>query len=158
MQDDQQIKNEKIIEEQRISFSVSLVSYLTEKKKEFNKENKTQINIKQLKEVYINGAAMTNEDLNLHGLARVSMFLRKKIEKWLTKPADSVEKISKLTLETEDIQAENKDLDISSSWVPSKKDFDEARGDLQKYNLNFDFKKVEELYLDGYQPFKFDWE
>ena len=69
-------KSDLASEAEIIDFSANLVSCLEEKKKLFNKENKSSIKIDQLKEVYRRGTDSERNDLNLHGLARVNMFLR----------------------------------------------------------------------------------
>ena len=37
------------------------------------------------------------------------------------------------------------------SWTPQERDFIHAREDIEKYDLNYDFKKIDELYLDKYE-------
>jgi hypothetical protein len=154
-------QSEKKLEEQRIAFSADLVSCLEEKKKAFNKKNKANIKIDQLKEVYKRGAATCDEDSNLNGLARVNMFLRMKEQKTMgvvsAKLAEK-EELSELILESENLQNSNKPLDISEAWVPQDEDIDYAKADIEQHKLHFNFKNIDELYLEPYKPIQFNWE
>ena len=159
--EDSPLKSEKKLEEQRISFSVNLVSCLEDKKKRFNKRTKSSIKIPQLKDVYLRGASSVKKDLNLHGLARVNMFLRmKEHNKVTTTPSnlDCVEKATSLVLETSASVSVENVIDISDSWAPEEKDIEEAKTDIKKYDLNLDFKNINELYLEPYKPIQFIWE
>lgn len=156
------LESEMELEEQRISFSASLVSCLEDKKKSFNKKNKSNIKIEQLKEVYLRGASSAKEDLNLNGLARVNMFLRMKEQKKAstTVPPNSSpsQEILGLVLDDQQPQKINNFIDISDAWAPEKEDVHEAKHDADKYNLNLDFKNINELYLEPYKPVQFTWE
>ena len=155
------IENEKKLERQRISFSGSLISCLEEKKKSFNKKNKSSIKIQQLKEVYARGVSLAKEDLNLHGLARVNMFLRMKEQgKSSTTPQNmpSPKEVIGLVLEDTTSQKNYNFIDISDSWAPEGEDIHEAQHDIEKHDLNLDFKNINELYLEPYKPILFGWE
>lgn len=158
---DSSLKSEKDLERQRISFSARLISCLEDKKKEFNKRTKSNIKIQQLREVYLRGVSSAEKDLNLHGLARVNMFLRmKEHNKATTTPpnAGSVKKVTGLILEgSEGVQGNNV-IDISDSWAPEEEDFKEAVANVEKYDLNLDFKNINELYLEPYKPIQFEWD
>jgi hypothetical protein len=149
------------LDEQRISFSADLISFLEEKKKGFNKKNKSSIKIEQLKQIYLRGASSTDKDLNLHGLARVNMFFRMREQKIMgVDPAksDNKAKLSGLILESEADTKLNSFIDISESWMPQEEDIKEAKANIEKYNLDFNFKNIEELYLEPYKPIQLDWE
>ena len=154
------LKNEKELDQQRISFSASLISCLEDKKKNFNKKNKSSIKIQQLKEVYLRGASSAKEDLNLNGLARVNMFLRMKEQnKTKTPPPNAPSKeVMGLVLEDKPARKDDNVIDISDTWAPEKEDFHAAKQDADKYNLNLDFKNINELYLEPYKPIQFIWE
>ena len=155
------LQNEKDLEERRITFSARLISCLEDKKKFFNKKNKSKIKIEQLKEVYIKGTCSSRQDLNLNGLARVNMFLRMKEQKMMgviTAKLTKKEKLSGLILESEDLQDPSKPLDISETWVPRDEDIDCAKASIKKYKLDFNFVDVDELYLEPYKPIQFNWE
>ena len=156
------LESETELEQQRISFSANLVSCLEDKKKSFNKKNKSSIKIQQLKEVYLRGASSAKEDLNLNGLARVNMFLRMKAQKKTSttashSPSPSQE-ILGLVLEDQQPQKINNFIDISDAWTPEEEDVKEAKANIKKYNLNLDFKNIKELYLEPYKPIQFTWE
>jgi hypothetical protein len=149
------------LDEQRVAFSARLISFLEEKKKEFNKKNKSNIKIEQLKQVYSRGTSSANESLNLHGLARVNMFLRMREQKIMgiipIRP-DNKAKLSGLILESEAKAESSSFIDISESWTPQGEDINEARANIKEHDLGFDFKNIEELYLDPYKPIQLNWE
>ena len=150
------------LEKERISFSSSLVYFLEEKKKAFNKKNKSNIKIQQLKEVYRRGASSATEDLNLHGLARVNMFLRMKEQKKMdtleSAKQVSPTKASELVLE-DGIEVKLIDsIDISETWTPNEEDVSQAKETIKKHDLDFKFKNINELYLEPYKPIEFRWE
>ena len=154
------LKNEKELDQQRISFSASLISCLEDKKKNFNKKNKSSIKIQQLKEVYLRGASSAKEDLNLNGLARVNMFLRMKEQNKTktTPPNEPSKEVMGLVLEEKTARKDDNVIDISDTWAPEKEDVHAAKHDADKYNLNLDFKNINELYLEPYKPIQFIWE
>ena len=160
---EQSSANEKKLEEQRISFSAKLVIYLEERKKAFNKKNKASIKIGQLKEIYKRGSCLESKDLNLNGLSRVNMFLRMKEQKMMgvisAKISKKDQKLSELILETaQDLQDQNKPIDISEAWIPQEEDIEQAKTDIENHKLDFDFQNIDELYLEPYKPIKFKWE
>jgi hypothetical protein len=160
---EQSSANEKKLEEQRISFSAKLVMYLEERKKSFNKGNKASIKIEQLKEIYKRGACLKNEDLNLNGLARVNMFLRMKEQKMMgvisAKISRKDQKLSELVLETaQELQDKDRPIDISESWAPQEEDLEQAKADIENHELDFDFRNVDELYLEPYKQIQLNWE
>ena len=162
------LESEMELEEQRISFSASLISCLEDKKKSFNKKNKSSIKIQQLKEVYLRGASSVKGDLNLNGLARVNMFLRMKEQnKTRTAPPNepstepltgASKEVMELVLEDKASRENDNVIDISDAWAPEKEDVHEAKRDVDKYNLNLNFKNINELYLEPYKPIQFIWE
>ena len=154
------LKNEKELDQQRISFSASLISCLEDKKKNFNKKNKSSIKIQQLKEVYLRGASSAKEDLNLNGLARVNMFLRMKEQNKTktTPPNEPSKEVMGLVLEDKTARKDDNVIDISDTWAPEKEAVHAAKHDADKYNLNLDFKNINELYLEPYKPIQFIWE
>ena len=68
------------------------------------------------------------------------------------------EKLSGLILESESLQDSNKPLDISEAWVPQDEDIDCAKTNIEKYELDFNFVDVDELYLEPYKAIQFNWE
>lgn len=154
------LESEKKLDQQRISFSANLISCLEDKKKSFNKKNKSSIKIQQLKEVYLRGVSSAKEDLNLNGLARVNMFLRMKEQNKArtTPPNEPSKEVVGLVLEDKASRKDDNVIDISDTWAPEKEDVHEAKHDADKYNLNLDFKNINELYLEPYKPVQFTWE
>ena len=155
------LQNEKNLEEQRIAFSAKLISFLEEEKRSFNKRNKSNLKIEQLKDIYKRGALSGGQDSNLDGLARVNMFLRMKEQKMMgviSAKLTKKEKLSGLVLESEDLQNSSKPLDISEAWAPQDEDIDCAKTNIEKYELDFNFVDVDELYLEPYKPIQFNWE
>jgi hypothetical protein len=159
---DSSIESEKKLERQRISFSGNLISCLEDIKKSFNKRNKSSIKIEQLKEVYLRGSSSSKENLNLNGLARVNMFLRMKEQKKAstTAPPDcsASQEVLELVLEDRRPEEINNFIDISDTWTPEEEDVKAAEANVKKYNLNLDFKNINELYLEPYKPILFGWE
>ena len=152
---DQGSKSEDGQESEIISFSSNVVEALQSKLKHFNEHNKPQrVTLSQLKSVYRNGAGSFDKAIHWQeqfpektcgewALARVNMFLRMKGG---DKRKDQVESLNF-----------SKFVDISESWCPIQEDFDQTREDLKKYNLNYNFKDVKELYLDDYEKIEFDY-
>lgn len=155
-------KSEENLDKQRISFSVRLVSCLENKTKEFNKKNKSLIRAEQLKEIYVRGTLLDKQNANLNGLARVNMFLRMNEQNIVNAPFENLgkqKKLLELVLETDSLPTNlNHNVDISEAWTPQQEDVARAEKDIKKYNLNFNFNNVEELYLDSYQAIKLNWE
>ena len=155
------LQNEKDLEERRITFSARLISCLEDKKKGFNKKNKSKIKIEQLKEVYVRGVCSSDQDLNLNGLARVNMFLRMKEQKMMGVISAKVrkgEKLSGLILESENLQNPNEPLDISDTWVPQEEDLEQTMADVKEHRLDLDFTNINELYLEPHKPIQLNWE
>ena len=150
-------KNASASEAEIIAFSVNLVSCLQEKAKLFNEKNKSNLNIKELKEVYERGTSSETENLNLHGLARVNMFLR---QKGFNKNSDSEKSSSSVDyLVFEETEASlDLEFDISEDWRPSKEDYESARADEKKFDLNLKISSFEQLYIEEYKPLDFYWE
>jgi hypothetical protein len=157
-------KNE---EDLAVAFSINLADTLSHKFKEHNKENsKSKTTLQQLKKVYIQGANNhraakdPNGSLNLWGLARVNMYLGYKagngISMELEKPKSS--KISSLTFESQNKKTSiNYFLDVTEEWKPSKEDFEKAGEDIKKYNLDYSFSSLEDIYLE-YKQVELQWE
>lgn len=138
-------------QETAIKYSVNAMRVLGDKRKEHNlKSPSNKVTLNQLKDVFRRGAGNCSdakeslETCSEWALARVNMFLRQK----------SGEKIeSSLSV----IEMEGSIVDISDSWVPSDEDFEQAKADTLKYDLNYDFKDINELYLDEYKKIDIEW-
>ena len=144
-------------EAETIAFSANLVSCLEDKKNCFNKENKSSITIDQLKEVYRRGADSEKNDLNLHGLARVNMFLRQEAFNSQTPKEESPKLTDSLVFEESEASS-ILEFDISEDWKPSEEDYESAKADQEKFDLNLNFSSFDELYIETYKPLDFNWE
>ena len=140
-----------------IAFSANLVSCLEDKKNCFNKENKSSITIDQLKEVYKRGTDSEKNDLNLHGLARVNMFLRRETFNSETPKKESPQPTDSLVFEESEASSVL-EFDISEDWKPSVEDYESAKADEEKFDLNLNFSSFDELYIETYKPLDFNWE
>jgi hypothetical protein len=132
-------------EEGAISFSVQIVKALEDKVKTHNKSSNFRINIKQLKEVYVNGAKLF-EDTHIWSeqfpeknagewaMARIHMFLRMRAG-------------NKVLSDNSPIKS-GEFIDISATWCPTDDDFKSARDDIKNYELNYNFDSIEELYIN----------
>jgi hypothetical protein len=134
-----------------VEYSNRIVDALSAKVQGHNKSKpKTVTNIKILKKVYRNAARdyETNENLSRSAwcMARVNMFLRL-----------ASGEMSELQVGQGKKSTLGKYLDISEHFVPSEGDVSASLEDLKKYNLNFDFDSVNDLYLDEYQHFGINW-
>tara|TARA_R110002020_G_scaffold352476_2_gene565550 strand:+ start:213 stop:707 length:495 start_codon:yes stop_codon:yes gene_type:complete len=150
-------QNDSTPEAEIIAFSANLISCLEEKKKLFNKENKSDLKIKELKEVYERGTSSEEDNLNLHGLARVNMFLRQKEFKEKSAPEKYSSSVDFLVFE-ETEGSLDLEFDISEDWKPSDEDYELAKADEEKFNLNLKFSSFDELYIEEYKPIDFYWE
>lgn len=136
-----QSESKEISQEEMIEASCKIVETLNAKLKIYNEEFcDNQANLKDLTEVYLRGAGDCSEakdsdtNCNLWGIARVNMFLRMKSGQKM--------EVSKGRITTNDL------IDISEWFVPSEEDFNKAKEDLEKYEMNFNFTNAEELYLE----------
>lgn len=152
--------NDKKEEEAVIEFSARLAESFKGKVKEHNNSYPNKVSLAQVIKVYRHGAATfgtNNEpDLNINewSMARVNMFLRMKQGKVVSSKSQAKaakETMSALVFETpSSIKRVNSFLDLTKNWTPAEEDFELARGDVQKNQLNYNFKSTEEIYLtDG---------
>lgn len=153
-------------EDNAVDFSIKLVTALEDKFKAHNKENpNSKATLQQLKKVYIHGAhnfkdtGGSDGSLNLWGLARVNMYLGyksgKKISIHCKQPTSS--EMSGLTFEIEEKTSVGNFLDLATGWFPSEEDYEMAKEDISKYNLNYSFSSLDDIYLE-YKQVSFKWE
>jgi len=150
-----------------VDFSIKLITALEDKFKTHNEENpNSKATLQQLKKVYIQGAYKfqatgdLNESLNLWGLARVNMYLGYKSGKKIsinpekaTSPA-----IKGLIFEVDRREASVSNfLDLTAEWCPSSEDYKMAEEDISKYDLNYSFSSLDDIYLE-YEQVSFEWE
>ena len=153
-------------EDNAVDFSIKLITALKEKLKTHNKENpNSKTTLQQLKKVYIRGAynfqdaGDSDGSLNLWGLARVNMYLGYKSGKRISvDPEQQVLSVMKgLTFEVEEKIPVGKILDLTAEWFPSGEDYKMAEEDISKYNLNYSFSSLDDIYLE-YKQVSFKWE
>jgi hypothetical protein len=134
-----------------INFSVSVTKALEEKRKTHNSLFEEKVSLSQLKEVYRKAARQFNPSLNPNqnrgcwAMARVNMFTRT---------------LSDRSTDLKQLKAkEALDLSIKvpCEWIPCSEDFFTAQGYIEKYGLNYDFKDIDELYLEDYKPLLAEW-
>lgn len=104
------------------------------------KAKEHDVSLTKLKSVFIAGASNKDETnpLILLGFARVNMYLR------LLDPAVAAHEFKEAS--------NNKNFkklmfDFSSHLTPKPEDYALAEEDLKKFNLNFNFDSIDELYL-----------
>jgi hypothetical protein len=127
-----------------IDYTKRIFAALKLKVKEHNALGGDKVTFNQLKAVFIEGSKEKEEGqtLPLCGFARVNMFLR------LFKSSSIAHEFK----ENGVIKYTSKSclFDFSNFISPSKEDFSSASVDVEKYNLAFDVKSVDELYLESY--------
>lgn len=137
-----------------ISFSAKVVEALKNKVKEHNSKHSRKVTLSQLKKVYRRGAGAFSSShrpgktRGQWAMARVNMFLRMVSG---GKVKDSYRKAD------QDIAKASVVLDISQDFFPLDEDYVQADNDIDKYELNYDFENVDDLYLEDYQPLNFYW-
>ncbi|MAF24823.1 hypothetical protein CL634_04525 [bacterium] len=144
-----------------IAFSVKVVEALTAKAEDHNGDAKNSpVTFEELIEAYRKGAithVFENQSLGEIAMARVNLLLRAKSKRFKDILGNENEKniekeLSGLIFDCgEDSILNNSELDMFDSWTPQERDFIHAREDIEKYDLNYDFKKIDELYLDKYE-------
>jgi len=150
-------------EEQAVKFSSSVVQALECKTKEHNDEQNNKVNISQLKKIYRRGAEKSNEQKGLCAMARVNMYLRMKKDGKITyqKPATVNEtegtKLTELIFESKATVKVSTFVDITEDWLPIEADFIKAKEDIDKFELDYDFKDINDLYLDDYEKLDIIW-
>lgn len=150
-----------------VDFSVKLITALEDKFKTHNEENpNSKATLQQLKKVYIQGAYKfqatgdLNESLNLWGLARVNMYLGYKSGKKISTPPEkpTLSTITGLIFEVAQQKASVSNfLDLTAEWYPSSEDYKMAEEDISKYDLNYSFSSLDDIYLE-YKQVSFEWE
>ena len=130
-------------QEEAIDLSCRIIEVLDGKVLEHNEnypQNKTGLN--QLKEVFRKSSEDCSNEENCMevGMARVNMFLR------LVK-GDK--------MEISNVSSANKIIDISNSLILNEEDVEQAKADIEKYNLNFNFETSNDLFLER-DP-NFEW-
>lgn len=115
-----------------IDFSIKVVDALSFKCKNSLK----RVSLSQLKKVYAEGALNKQGEDKTTGewaMAYVNMFLRL---------------VNSKKRKSKDKFFSDVDIESPDDNLPSEQDFSQASLDILKYQLNYNFKNIEELYLD----------
>ena len=146
-------------EQEAIKFSSSVIVALEQKAKEHNNNCLSKATAAQLKKVYRKGAE-AKEEKGLCAMARVNMFLRMKQDGKITyqapKMVETVE-IKELVFESRARIQVNSFVDLTENWLPIDADLAQAKKDIERFELNYNFKDVNELYLDEYEKLDIIW-
>ena len=144
-------------EDNAVHFSLRLVAALEDKFKNHNKENPSnRSTLQQLKKVYIQGAKQFEAakdpmgSLNLWGLARVNMYLAYKSGRKISIESEQPTsgKMDGLDFELQEKTSISNFLDLTEEWFPTEQDYKMAEEDVSKYNLNYSFSSLDEIYLE----------
>ena len=128
-----------------IDYSSNVIIALKDSMKGHNKECENKVSLKELKEVFRNGAnCIQAEEVEVPcgvlALARVNMFLRLK--------SGEIMEVSRSQINS---------LDISDFWYPSESDFAKASELAEENNINYEFKNVNNLYLEEYTKIELEY-
>ena len=150
-----------------VEFSVKIINVLDGKVSTHNQEHPSdKVFLSQLKQIYIDTASSRPDDwaekINEWALARVNMFLRIKANKKIIVGKLKEAKNGKLTkLEFESEGSDNligEEIDATKEWAPIEEDFERSKKDIDKYNLNFIFSSINELYIENQEgPISIDF-
>ena len=130
-------KPKKIEPEQKdiIDISAQIADTLRRKTKEFNSNNGTNVTYAQLEKAFLRG--VNNGDKGspiLCALARVNMYLSMRSGK----PQYKIDREKTTSVNF---------LDLTEYWIPNDECFAKAKEDADKFNLNYEFVNIRELYL-----------
>jgi len=117
--------SEASLDQKNIDISLKIVDYLKSKQKEYNSNNNKKVSFNNLKQVFCNSeTSFKNQEevqqLNIWSIASVSMYFR----------------------------MVNGEFSFSSPMIPSQEDISSAEKDIEKYDLNFNFKSISNLYIE----------
>ena len=129
-----------------IDFSIKLVSLLKSKAEGHNSSTPdNEVSSNDLRSVYVKGALSPRSDKSCGewALARVNMFLRQK----------AGGKMISASLE----QKVGLPIDISETWVPAEEDYAKVQEEIKENNLDYDFKNINELYIEPYEKLEIEW-
>jgi hypothetical protein len=142
-----------------IQFSIRLAEALGAKVEDHNEIcSSNEASLHQVTMVYKYAAktfpqeALGEIGINKWSLARVNMYLRMKCgniiqnESNSNKPQTKIE-MSSLIFEGSISKRIDTFLDATQDWLPNEEDFSLAQEDVLKYDLNYDFENLDEIYL-----------
>jgi len=127
MQIDLLKKKEEPKEDVSLAYTKKILFALKSKMREFNIDSPKRVSLSKLKELFILGAKDGCDCKKIVcSFARVNMFLR---------------------LFEQDAFLREIYSHKNEKFYPSKEDFEGAEADIKKFNIDFDFTNIEELYL-----------
>jgi hypothetical protein len=130
-------KSKKIEPDQKdiIDISAQIADTLRLKAKEFNSDNGTNVTYSQLEKAFLRGVS-NHEKKNpiLCALARVNMYLSMRSGK----PQYKIDREKTTSVNF---------LDLTEYWIPNDECFAKAKEDADKFNLNYEFINIRDLYL-----------
>ena len=130
-------------------------------------EDESGLSVEELKAVYReageNCRISSCPDMNLWAMARVNMFVRMKSQKEIKQNimpslSPSTGRITELELESPRAHNDLGAINATEDWEPSKEDFELAKSYIGKYDLQFNFSSIDELYIDEYKPLELEIE
>ena len=116
------------------------------KAKEFNSDNGTNVTYSQLEKAFLRGVS-NHEKKNpiLCALARVNMYLSMRSGK----PQYKIDREKTTSVNF---------LDLTEYWIPNDECFAKAKEDADKFNLNYEFINIRDLYLTEHPYLIFDYQ
>ncbi len=131
-----------------VEYSSNVILALQDLRREHNKNFDNKVCIKELKEVFRNGADCNlakkiNVPCGVIAFAKVNVFLKQKSGETIT-------------LYNQNIDSQFSDISIALEF--GEEDIIKAANICEKYNLNEDFNNIENLYLEDYTKLEFEWE
>ena len=139
-----ELKDENAPQEEAIDISCKIIEAIDGKVLEHNENSpENKITLNQLKEVFRKGSEDCADGDNCMevGMAKVNMFLRL---------------VNGEKMKISNAPLLNEAVDISTSLTLSDNDIEQAKADIEKYNLDFDFTTSNDLFLEK-DP-NFEWE
>ena len=128
-----------------VNFSVKVIEALEKKMREHNSASSNKVSLKQLKKVYRRAAGNVfadvpevNDNKGKWAMARVNMYLR----------ILNGEPLPRETHATVNFDYIEKDIDLIDAVIPTKEDFLKASEDIERFNLDYKFDNISDLYLD----------
>ena len=139
-------------QDQAIEFSSKLIKALDGKVEDHNTVNvNSQVNNTQLKKVYCEAVKSYDPEKHLFnknhfGFARVNMFLEMTMGKF---PQSLPESGENLLLS---------DIDVTATFTLDSDCWASAKKDIQKFNIDYDFNSIDDLYIEEPEKIEFHWD
>jgi hypothetical protein len=137
---------ERLQDDEAVNFSVRVIEALEKKMREHNAASSNKVSLKQLKKVYRRAAGNVFAEVpeadgskGKWAMARVNMYLR----------ILNGEPLPRETYSSVDFDFVGKDIDLIDTVIPTQEDFLRASQDIEKFDLNYEFNNVNDLYLDN---------